>query len=856
VTATRAPGPESRVFDSRRALIAPIALLTVLAAMSVFLAITHLIAIRQTRQWVDHSHQVIETTQTLLIEILNVESGQRGYLLTKDEHYLEYYETATISLPPLMNRLRGLVASNPAQSRRVDHLIAMARQRMAISAWRVALVRAGRVSEATSASLQPGRAAMRATRAAVNEVMVAERELLRERTNAAEHAELVGLVIALWVGALAVAGVAASLWSMALANRRLAHEIREREGAEAAHRESEALYRAIFANTADFLFVIDIAGEDAFTVGELNPAFEHATGITTAAARGQDIRSVIPRSIAEPLVARYRSTIAAGQPALERGVYSLPGGVRTWESLLVPVRDRQGRIERIVGSARDVTDRDRAEDQLRRAQRMEAIGHLTGGVAHDFNNLLQVIRGNLELIVRDLIDKPAAAQRLKSALYGADRAAQLTRQLLAFARRQPLEPAVVNPGRMMGDLADILRRMLGESISVETRIADDLWNTLADPAQVESALLNLALNARDAMPEGGRLAIDLSNAWLDQDHAMLDSEVEPGEYVLIAVSDTGHGMEPRIVARVFEPFFTTKSVDKGTGLGLSMVYGFVKQSNGHVQIQSEVGQGTTVKIFLPRALQDETVAEPAVFDSLEGRREVILVVEDDDLVRAASVGLLRDLGYTCLHAPDAAAALDRLRSGVKIDLLFTDVVMPGPVRSRDLADEARRLKPDLPVLFTSGFSEGLIVHEGRVDPGVQLISKPYTRDDLARKIRTLLNRARPVVLVVEDDPLVRMAAVDMIGGLGFNTLQAADADAALARLRDEAKVDVLFTDIGLPGMRGPELAEAALALRPGLKVIFASGYADHGETAIDGAAHMVKPYQQDELALVLNKALA
>jgi len=856
VNAKRAYGPTLDGANSRRTLVAPIALLTLLAAMSVFLAITHLVTIRQTRHWVNHSHQVIETTQALLTEVLNVESGQRGYMLTKAPRYLDNYESGKAALPSLMTRLRDLVAGSPEQQKRADRLIAMASQRVAVSSLRVELTRAGRTEEADEVALGSGKTSMEATRAAVNDLMAAENTLLERRTEAADRAEWLSLIVATVVSALALAGLAASIRSMAVANRRLAHEIGEREGAEAAQRESEALYRAIFANTADYLFVIDLSDDGIFSVAELNPAFEQATGITTVAARGRDIRDMTSRTVADRLIAHYQAVVAADKPVFGRDVNRLPSGVRTWESIHVPVRNEHGRIDRIVGSARDVTEREQAEEQLRRAQRMEAIGHLTGGVAHDFNNLLQVIRGNLELIAPDLVDRAAATQRLRNALHGADRAAQLTRQLLAFARRQPLEPKVVNLGRMVDDMADMLGRMLGESIAVDTIIDEDLWNTLADPAQVESALLNLAINARDAMPQGGRLSIEVANARLDLDDAQLGVDVEPGQYVLIAVSDTGHGMGPEVVSRVFEPFFTTKGVERGTGLGLSMVYGFVKQSHGHVQIYSEVGQGTTVKIFLPRAHQDETAAEPTVAGSLEGRSEVILVVEDDDLVRASSVSLLRDLGYTCLHACDGAAALELLRAGVKIDLLFTDVVMPGPVRSRDLAREAQRLRPALPVLFTSGYTEDAIVHDGRLDPGVQLLSKPYARDDLARKIRSLLTRARPVVLVVEDDALVRLAAVDMIGALGFTVLQAADAAAALAVLRGAAKVDVLFTDIGLPGMRGPELAQGALALRPGLKVIFASGYVEAAAgVAIDGAVQLGKPYQQDELAEVLGVVL-
>ena len=557
---------------------------------------------------------------------------------------------------------------------------------------------------------------------------------------------------------------------------------------------------------------------------------------------------------ARRLVAHLQNVVAGGKPVFTRDRVNLAIGQRVWESILVPVRNAVGQVERVVASSRDVTEREQAQARLRQAQRMEAVGHLTGGVAHDFNNLLQVIRGNLELIAAQVKDS-AVEQRIKNALHGEDRAAQLTRQLLAFshATLQPLEPKVVNLGRLVTDMAEMLRRTLGEGVAVETVIAGGLWNTLADPAQVESAVLNLALNARDAMTEGGRLTIEITNAVLDDAYAR-QAELEPGQYVLLAVSDTGHGMSAETLARVFEPFFTTKGAEKGTGLGLSMVYGFVKQSNGHAQIYSEPGEGTTVKIYLPRSQRTVSLVDQPSGESLAGRSEIILVVEDDDLVRASTVGMLRDLGYTCVHAHDGAAALTVIQSGVKIDLLFTDVIMPGPVKSRDLANEALRLKPNLPVLFTSGYSENAIVHQGRLDEGVQLLSKPFSRDDLARKIRGLLQKLRPVVLVVEDDALVRMSAVDMVETLGFTALQAMDAKEALAALNSAERIDILFTDIGLPGMRGPELAAKALELHPELKVIFASGYGETQEAqAVTGAVHLGKPYQHSQLAEVLGK---
>jgi len=839
----------------RRMLIAPLGLLVLLGGMTVFLAVTHLVSVRESRAWVLHSHAVIETTQRLFSDVQDVESGTRGYLLSGDPRFLDHYEQASVAAPIEMAKLRASVSDSPAQSARADRLISLARQRIAIATLRVNLVRQGRMAEARSTSFHLGKTSMDQARAVMAQLMSAEQRLLDRRTAAADRAEWLSLAIGLVVAAIAIVGLALSTVSMTLTNRRLAHEIAERRAAEEAQRESEARYRAVFANTADYLYVIDVLPEGRFRMIELNPAYERATGVTTLQLRGLDVAQMADRTGATGMIAHLHNVVAGGKPAFSRHPAKLPDGERIWETVLVPVRNSTGDVDQIIGSSRDVTEREEAQAQLRRAQRMEAVGHLTGGVAHDFNNLLQVIRGNLELVAASVTDDEQAAQRVRNALHGANRAAQLTRQLLAFARRQPLEPKVLNLGRLVTDMAEMLRRTLGESIEVETVIAGGLWNTLADPAQVESAILNLAINARDAMSEGGRLTIEITNGVLDEAYARRDPEIEPGQYVLLAVSDSGHGMTAETVAKVFEPFFTTKGEEKGTGLGLSMVYGFVKQSHGHIQIYSEVDQGTTVKIYLPRSHQTELAVEPIPLGSLRGRSEVILVVEDDDLVRASAVGILRDLGYTCIHASDGASALNILEQGVKIDLLFTDVVMPGPVKSRDLAIEAQRLRPGLPVLFTSGYTDNAIVHHGRLDPGVQLISKPYASEDLARRMRNLLKDNQPVVLVVEDDALVRLSAVDMIEALGFTALQAADAETALGVLRGADRIDVLFTDIGLPGIRGPELARTAVELRSGLKIVFASGYGDSDDEAtIDGAVQLGKPYEQEQLAQALGMA--
>jgi signal transduction histidine kinase/PAS domain-containing protein len=385
-----------------------------------------------------------------------------------------------------------------------------------------------------------------------------------------------------------------------------------------------------------------------------------------------------------------------------------------------------------------------SEAILRQAQKMEAVGQLTGGVAHDFNNLLQVISGNLQLLARDIVGNAKAEKRVTNANVAVNRGAKLASQLLAFGRRQALEPKVLNIGRLISGLDEMMRRSLGEAVEIETVVAGDLWNTLVDPAQIENAVLNLAINARDAMKDTGKLTIEVGNAYLDDAYARAHDDVVPGQYVVLAVTDTGTGMAPEVMARVFEPFFSTKPEGRGTGLGLSMVYGFVKQSHGHVKIYSELGRGTTVKIYLPRVDGKEDELASAPLDEVIGGIETVLVAEDDDEVRAVAVELLTGLGYKVLTATDAASALvvveQSIARGLAIDLLFTDVVMPGVMKSPELARKAKALLPGLAVLFTSGYTEDAIVHGGRLDPGLELLPKPYTREALAHKIRRVLEK--------------------------------------------------------------------------------------------------------------------
>ena len=533
------------------------------------------------------------------------------------------------------------------------------------------------------------------------------------------------------------------------------------------------------------------------------------------------------------------------------------------------------------GLRAEALEREKVEQTLRQSQKMEAVGKLTGGVAHDFNNLLQVIGGNLQLLAKDVAGSEKASQRVRNALAGVSRGSKLAAQLLAFGRRQPLAPKVVNLGRFVRGLDDLLRRALGDGVEIETVISGGLWNTLVDPSQVENALLNLAINARDAMQGHGKLTIEAGNAALTDDYAVNHADVRPGQYVMLAVTDTGCGMTPDIIEQVFEPFFTTKPEGQGTGLGLSMVYGFIKQSEGHIKIYSEPGHGTTIRLYLPRVQAVEDVVTEIDAGPITGGTETILVVEDDEEVRSTVVELLSDLGYRVLKAKDAQSALAIVESGAALDLLFTDVVMPGPVRSPELARQTRIRLPDVAVLFTSGYTDNAIVHGGRLDQGIELLSKPYSREALARKIRHVLRQQRqrsvgtppsrraalraPLaghrqlrVLFVEDDELVRKVTTDMLEGLGHTVFEVGAAQQALAILKDMS-VDVLMTDLDLPDMPGDSLAVEACRLKPGLKVIFASGADGVPPGAIDPddaeISFLHKPYDAESLAVALQAAV-
>ncbi len=692
-------------------------------------------------------------------------------------------------------------------------------------------------------------------------------------------------------------------------------ENRLRDSNNRFHAAVEAIHSVLWTNSPDGRMEGEQRGWAALTGQD----FDAYQGYGWADAVHPDDRA--------PTIQAWRQAIAAQSTfEWEHRLRCADGEYRIFRIRAVPTRDDAGRISEWVGVHTDITEqrlteaqlqaqaedlqrqiahRERAEDQLRRlnetlearvadeieqhrkteqalhrSQKMESMGQLTGGVAHDFNNLLQVIAGSLQMLAKDCDGNARASQRVENALSAVARGAKLASQLLAFGRRQPLEPRVIQPARLVTEMDDLLRRSLGEAVEVQVIVPQGLWNICVDRAQLESALLNLAINARDALDGPGQLTIEMANKRLDEIYALAAGDVSAGDYVMLAVTDTGCGMTPEVLERIFDPFYSTKPEGRGTGLGMSMVYGFVKQSGGHVSVYSEPNEGTTVRIYLPRSDSDEDTDAPLFDGPIVGGTETILVVEDDEAVRATVVDLLESLGYEVLTARDAQAGLAVVESGLHIDVLFTDVVMPGGLSSRDMARRAQQILPGLGVLFTSGYTENSIVHGGRLDPGVELLSKPYSREALARRLRHVIANTRqarqateaeraseprrdadpagdrPVsILLVEDNALIRADTAIMLEEMGYTVTQAGKAAPALSSLEGQA-FDLLLTDLGLPDMNGNDLAQRAVDIRPGLAVVYATGDSALPAGCPPQTVLLCKPYGEDDLRAAVRQALS
>ena len=682
------------------------------------------------RLWTRHTYDVLVAIKDLDIAVDKAESGQRGYLLTGSDEYLAPYQDARGRVADLQGALQRLTADSPAQQDRLRSLAPLLQRKLEELAQTIQVRRdTGAEAALRLVRTDLGRSLMVAVRDDLNAMTSEEERLLGERRATADrHASLVRW-LAVLASLLAVGGL---LWAARLLNQAWSRSFR----AEAEQRSVALRLRTSLDSLSQGIGVFDadrclMHWNDCFQVLlDLPPAMTRA-GMPYAAFAEHTAHAAGEVLESEQQIRHRR------QAPLEPVVYERVRSTgQHLEMRRTPMPDGG-----FVLTITDMTRRAQAEAVLRESQKMQAIGQLTGGVAHDFNNLLTVILGNLEFVRAKLDDSHAVQVRIERATWAAQRGATLTSHLLSFARKQALAPAPLNLAETVPELVPLLRRTLGEHIDVRYVETAGLWPAMADAAQLENAVLNLALNARDAMPGGGRLTIELANKVLDEDYARAHAEVTAGDYAMLAVSDTGHGMTPEVLARVFEPFFTTKPEGKGTGLGLAMVFGFVKQSGGHVKVYSERGEGTTVRLYLPRALG---VAAPVGQRSgkpveLPRGSATVLLVEDEPAVREIAAAILGDLGYRVLEAADGEEGRRVFgANAAAVSLLLTDVVLPGKVRGRELAERITAMRPEVRVLFMSGYTENSIVHHGRLDDGAHLIGKPFNREQLARRVAELL----------------------------------------------------------------------------------------------------------------------
>jgi signal transduction histidine kinase/CHASE3 domain sensor protein len=721
-------------------------LLSILALVGI-MTWDRLNATKTAREWSQHSYDVIGTLKDLNLAVRDAETGQRGFLLTGKEDYLAPYNDARARAAFLQGELQRLTADNPAEQARLKAFAPILQLKFEELAQTVQLRRTDGLEAALAiVRNDTGREYMRQIEATLSEMTTDERSILDARITKTDNRGL-------WLRWLVAGGSLFSVMALMLAAWLLNRALWRSSRAETVQRklalrlttslDSLSQGVAVFGsdlklkNWNDCFQVLLALPKVMVKPGTLYETFAE---LTAEHGHGLETPEQILHGRMEPgrAIAYTRSRTDGHELELRRT--SMPEGG-------------------FVLTVSDMTERAQAEAVLREAQKMQAIGQLTGGIAHDFNNLLTVILGTLETVRGRLGAEPKLQERLDRATWAAQRGATLTSQLLSFARKQALAPAPVDMAAAMLDLVPLLQKTLGEEIEVRYVECAGLWPALADTAQLESAVLNLALNARDAMPDGGRLTIEVANRVLDGDYARSHVEVIAGDYAMVAVTDTGQGMTPDVQARVFEPFFTTKPDGKGTGLGLAMVFGFVKQSGGHIKIYSEPGEGTTVRIYLPRA-----IAAAGAVRSLQGApadlprgTETVLLVEDETAVREIASEILRDLGYTVIEAANGDQALLLFgEHASRIDVLLSDVVLPGKIRGRDIAERVVSICPEVAVLFMSGYTENSIVHHGRLDDGVHLIGKPFNREQLARKLADVLalrkTTARPTNVVAIKAP--------------------------------------------------------------------------------------------------------
>lgn len=687
------------------------------------------------------------------------ESAARGFALSRDDYYVHEFHQASEGVPAVFDDLIAEFADRPEQKPVLEETKALAIKRIALSAELIRLQAAG---DTAAAAAQMAKAEGRMTMEKIGidlEMIIAEvRTRLAARYAASRTTR--GFLLAIGLAGVVLILVLAtglirtsrrssrelqdSLNATQAANETLEAAVAERtEHLVTAHEElrhSTAVLQNTFNSVAEAVIVLN-AGGDIILANE-------AAGKVLRYQPGMNVRELRRLSVAYRADGVTRLTshempsaqVLRGEPFDEQELVIRPADGRAPLDLVVsgrPLRDASGAISGAALVYHDITQWRETERKLQQSQKLDAIGKLTGGVAHDFNNMLTVITGTTETLVAGLQHLPTLQKTAAMIDQAAERCSELIQHLLAFARRQPLQPRNIDVNGTVLDIAKLLRPTLGEQIEIDSILEQEVATSHIDASQLANSLLNMAINARDAMPNGGKLLLETRNVVLDEAYAQANPDARPGAYVMLAVSDTGTGMSREVQDKVFEPFFTTKDVGKGTGLGLSMVYGFVKQSGGHIKIYSELGHGTTIKLYLPPA-RGRTEAPPAVAAPPLHGNETIFVVEDDTLVRNFVAAQLKALGYQTVTAADGPVALAIVDSGQSFDLLFTDVILPGGMTGRQLADEVTLRRPGMKVLYTSGYTDNAIVHQGRLDPGVLLLSKPYRKSQLAGMIRRAL----------------------------------------------------------------------------------------------------------------------
>jgi PAS domain S-box-containing protein len=728
-----------------------LAVLLVISAASISLDVKA----RSDAAWVAHTLEVMNKISEARLLVRRAESAERGFALNGAANFINEFQEVKDRIAPAFAALKEQLHDNPEQLKRINAAEEIARQRLAISSEMIEKKKIGDTDGInTMFASAGGRAFMRELNDQFDRMIAEEDHLLDVRTATSRRTGTVLISIDLAGASLILLLVVVlmregrqlqtSLHASEAANQSLEAAVAERtEHLRAAQKEMR-LSTSVLENTvhsmAEAVLVIDPKGDIVLSNPAAEKMLRYKPGMNV-----ENLRALSTVFHADGITPMQFEDFPA--PRVLRGeefdeqeivLRPLQGGNQV--HLVIsgrPLREKSGAISGAALVYHDISTSRETERKLMEAQKLEAIGKLTGGVAHDFNNMLTVITGTSETLVSRLRNQPdlvAVARLIDDA---AERCGELVKHLLAFARKQPLRPHNVDINKAVLDVAKLLRPTVGQQIEIGTVLGKDVRPAHIDPSQLANAVINMAINARDAMPNGGKLLLETANVVLDEAYAAANPDTQAGPYVMLAISDTGTGMTAEVRERVFEPFFTTKEVGQGSGLGLSMVYGFVKQSGGHIRIYSEEGHGTTIRLYLPPA-RGAVEAIKADGEAVSGGSEIILVVEDDPMVRTFVINQLTGLGYKTIAASDGSAAMAIVERGEPFDLLFTDVVMPGGLSGRNLADAIAKLRPGMKVLYTSGYTDNAVVHHGRLDEGVLLLTKPYRKPQLARMVRQAL----------------------------------------------------------------------------------------------------------------------